>query len=1047
MPKVVYEYRPETGKLPGMTFEEQTEDFLNNLSDRVENVGDASEIANEALDKANDAIDRVTNIEGTVNNHTQTLANHEQRIVALETNDVVQDGRLDALEAAGTETDTRLDLLEESDQAQNVAIDGKLDKDLGNIAEGAVLDIVNGGTGANNAVEAVQNLGIDGQLVPTGGAQGQVLTKVTATTGDFEWADPTGGGGGNLPAGGTAGQLLVKNSATPNDASWKDPAVAALPAGGTTGQVLTKVADTAGAVAWADSTGGGGGGSSTLAQAVLYMNATALILAETEPVSTGSTTFALTSNNTPVTRNFVFTNPVELTISATASYGAWCYLTGLNDQQQYRLEGAWRLPAQANFLVSDGAVSFTAAGSTELVFIPMNANYLTADRVVPANQGLQLGISLRRLSGGTNTVTLQSGPGSLSAFVRNGGDISANNVYSVFKGETRNQSTVNTLLDAAVTLAQDTANTAQQTAEEALATALSGATVVIGQVGTSPKTFVLPNTPSLFAVAALKAFPLYKIKAAVWKQGSPDVLVDNIDAFLQQDGSNWYFTYDTHPTLVQGDTIVFRNIVLIDVLDNQSKPVQSAEMPVGTPLLWPVGEYLSWVTNHDPRYQGCVNSSSVRAGVWGEQAVPLTMVADTGAGGFSAGNTAGEMKAVYNGIMVTLGQNNKKPLNGTVVQTERNFVNSIYRTNNGVQFQDVTVAAKAALRADPVDKFRYYNTNIDFAAAPDGIYGITNFGDVIFTEDGYSFVPVGSGIPFATLARLGSATTTPDSLPCGSAGGLFSTQCFVIKRPTSTDGYRLFAIFQSANNATVTATTDRNMTFYTYSDDRGATWAPLAVWVVRNTTNYSQALQFNVLRTTDTPLVLGLWATTGNTRYNVVSWDYGTTWTNAGTAPAPITPTAINSRNWMTTASSNTEDQYVVLPTALVHAGKAVSYTAASGAEPRVDRQFGLTFITWDSLAQTMVETTKTVTISLSYNCTSFKTVQVVHNPDTGKLMMAAICNGTSNMVAGAESPMFEVTADTTPETAVILAYERPNHAANLAYFLTEADLNLVPQP
>lgn len=192
-PSKLYEYQPPSGKLPGLAFEEQTEDFLNDLSGRVDEASGAADIAQEALGKANDATNRVTNLEGTVNNHTQTLANHEQRIVALVENDVVQDGRLDTLEATGTETDTRLDLLEESDQTQNVAIDGKLDKDLGNIAEGAVLDIVNGGTGANNAVEAVQNLGIDGQLVPTGGTVGQVLGRISSGTG---WVDQSGGSGG-----------------------------------------------------------------------------------------------------------------------------------------------------------------------------------------------------------------------------------------------------------------------------------------------------------------------------------------------------------------------------------------------------------------------------------------------------------------------------------------------------------------------------------------------------------------------------------------------------------------------------------------------------------------------------------------------------------------------------------------------------------------------------------------------------------------------------------------------------------------------------------
>ena len=62
------------------------------------------------------------------------------------------------------------------------------------------------------------NDGADGGGVPNGGAQDQVLTKLSATDQDVGWQDAPSG----LPAGGTTDQVLAKLSGTDYDVGWQD---------------------------------------------------------------------------------------------------------------------------------------------------------------------------------------------------------------------------------------------------------------------------------------------------------------------------------------------------------------------------------------------------------------------------------------------------------------------------------------------------------------------------------------------------------------------------------------------------------------------------------------------------------------------------------------------------------------------------------------------------------------------------------------------------------------------------------------------------------
>lgn len=237
-PHVVYEYNPETGKLPGMSFEEQTEDFLNDLSYRVETAGDAVEIADEALDKATAAQNKVNNLEGIVNNHTTsinqhtqqittingTLTDHEGRIVALEENDGVQDTAISSIQTKNTEQDTAISNLDGRVTVLEGSVGGFDDRITA--VETSVTEISNNVTDLTDRVSTVEtdlnakaNTTLDNiapgaldKLVPAGGTENQVLSVVsTAPQRVLGWVDQTGGGGGSVD--------IVQNITDPGNTS------------------------------------------------------------------------------------------------------------------------------------------------------------------------------------------------------------------------------------------------------------------------------------------------------------------------------------------------------------------------------------------------------------------------------------------------------------------------------------------------------------------------------------------------------------------------------------------------------------------------------------------------------------------------------------------------------------------------------------------------------------------------------------------------------------------------------------------------------------
>lgn len=120
---------------------------------------------------------------------------------------------------------------------------------------------------ATNALEFINPAALGGP-VTGGGNTGQILTKNSATDGDYSWQNAPA----TLPTGGTAGQYLRKNSGTNGDAVWDAiPAPAApLPTGGGAGQLLAKRSNADDDVEWVS-----GAASSGIAYSPAVINAAA----------------------------------------------------------------------------------------------------------------------------------------------------------------------------------------------------------------------------------------------------------------------------------------------------------------------------------------------------------------------------------------------------------------------------------------------------------------------------------------------------------------------------------------------------------------------------------------------------------------------------------------------------------------------------------------------------------------------------------------------------------------------------------------------------
>lgn len=125
--------------------------------------------------------------------------------------------------------------------------------------------------------------------IPSGGSDGQVLTKDGATSYAVKWAAPA------IPAGGSNGQVLTKDGATDYAVKWAT--VYGIPSGGTSGQALTKTSGSNYAVQWSTiheiPTGGSSGQVLAKSSATDYAVSWSTIL---QVPSGGTTGHVLTKN-------------------------------------------------------------------------------------------------------------------------------------------------------------------------------------------------------------------------------------------------------------------------------------------------------------------------------------------------------------------------------------------------------------------------------------------------------------------------------------------------------------------------------------------------------------------------------------------------------------------------------------------------------------------------------------------------------------------------------------------------------------------------------
>lgn len=178
------------------------------------------------------------------------------------------------------------------------------------------------------------------------------------------------------------------------------------------------------------------------AQKTLYMTA-AGILAETAPTApvTQSFTVSGTAVSAPVIQNFTATD--SGTVGANSTYGYWGNFEGtgapLLFDTVYTIDIKWRLgttiiaESVQNIRVQPGESEWSGQ-------IPILANRLSTSLPYIAGAVFTLEFTVQKNTLSTATIDLTSSPDTPTALIRNGGDISSNNVYDTVGGVTLTQS-------------------------------------------------------------------------------------------------------------------------------------------------------------------------------------------------------------------------------------------------------------------------------------------------------------------------------------------------------------------------------------------------------------------------------------------------------------------------------------------------------------------------------------------------------------------------------------------------------------------------------
>ena len=168
-----------------------------------------------------------------------------------------------------------------------------------------------------------------------------------------------------------------------------------------------------------------------------YMDS-ATTLSDTPPVSEVYADIVM-SGTTGTSITLTYTLPEDRIISPTATYQFASNLRNITTGTVYTITAT---ATYGTTIIATGTQSVTATDTSEYNVIAMS-NQLSSNLNVVATGTVVLTITMSKDSAGAQTAQLFSSPAGYTSFTRNGGNISANNVYDKVAGNNYTQASIN----------------------------------------------------------------------------------------------------------------------------------------------------------------------------------------------------------------------------------------------------------------------------------------------------------------------------------------------------------------------------------------------------------------------------------------------------------------------------------------------------------------------------------------------------------------------------------------------------------------------------
>lgn len=171
----------------------------------------------------------------------------------------------------------------------------------------------------------------------------------------------------------------------------------------------------------------------------MYFSGQNLVLEE--PTTTSSTQIEVST--TEKSTDFTFAVPTDdFVVNPYSLYNLYLCLSNLStmSEKKYMFKAEWK--HNTDIISKSTYVSLEATTENELLGIHMPTNLLTAPLTLNTGDTLTLTIYYKT-NHGSGEVNILSGTANQSAFVRNGSEVTANNVYDNYKGANHTQSYIN----------------------------------------------------------------------------------------------------------------------------------------------------------------------------------------------------------------------------------------------------------------------------------------------------------------------------------------------------------------------------------------------------------------------------------------------------------------------------------------------------------------------------------------------------------------------------------------------------------------------------